>query len=224
MSSGHNLTERYRTFAAKHAKIDNSTFSAFGCYVSNLFDECGPYQILDRLRNLAQHCQALVSTHIIADHGKQVMEACFDIDQLLKPTQFDMKGQLKKLPQGIADQMDSRGARSHNLSFTWTLEQYVADALGIAVCFYETALPYLKAREDEFNALISDVPNCIATLANNSAAAYIYDAETRMAHPIIGLEQSLEANQRLILAKIRERHQNQCARIQKAKAAYKSLG
>lgn len=218
ISSGHNLTERYRSFATKHGDSINSAFDNFIDYVGTLFDAGGPYQVLDRLRNLAQHGQALVSVYPAGGDSNDEFKACFDLDQLLSPVQFDMKGPLKKLLQDKIKQMDALKARHHRVSFTWCLEQYVVDVLGVADRFYETALPILKNREDDFKELISHAPNCVATLSDKSRVAYIYDAEERMAHPITGLEQSLHDSQREIHEEIKQRYNICHSLIQEARS------
>lgn len=116
------------------------------------------------------------------------------------------------------EQMDALKARHHQVSFTWCLKQYVVDVLGVANRFYETALPILKNREDDFKELISHAPNCVATLSDNSKVAYIYDAEERMAHPITGLEQSLHDSQSEIHKEIKQRYDICHSLIQEARS------
>lgn len=218
ISSGHNLTERYRSFARKYNDSNNSTFDNFSDYVGTLFDAGGPYQMLDRLRNLAQQGQALVSVYPTGGDSSYEFKACFDLDQLLCPVQFNISAKLKKLLQEKIEQINALKARHHRVSFTWCLEQYVVDVLGVANRFYETALPSLKNRDDDFKELISHVPNCVATLSNNSRVAYIYDAEERMAHPITGLEQSLHDSQSEIHKEIKQRYDICHSLIQEARS------
>lgn len=218
ISSGHNLTERYRSFATKHGDSINSAFDSFIDYVGTLFDVGGPYQMLDRLRNLAQHGQALVSVYPAGGDSNDEFKACFDLDQLLNPVQFNMNAKLKKLLLEKIEQMDAHKARHHRVSFTWCLEQYVVDVLGVANRFYETALPILKNGEDNFKELICHVPNCVATLSDKRKVVYIYDPEERMAHPITGLEQSLHDSQREIHKEIKQRYDICHSLIQEARS------
>ena len=104
----------------KELDEDDSNRQRFENLLKALFDRGGVYALLTKLRDEAQHGQPLVSLY---SDKQGAFRAAFDIDQLMKPEHFSIKGLLKQIIEDKLSQMDELDARHHRISYTWCMER-----------------------------------------------------------------------------------------------------
>lgn len=183
VSSGATLTESLRCFMKVEVGENDSSFHQFESMQKEMFDKGGVYALMTKLRDEAQHGQALVSLYV-DEQGR--FRAAFDLDQLMKPEHFSIKGLLKRLMQDKLDQMDMLDARHHRISYTWCMERYYIEVLEVAAAFYSCSTDYIQETDKLLYDCIEANPACCGQLKDGRKVIWVLDGE--MIHPLIGVE------------------------------------
>lgn len=183
VSSGVTLTESLRCFMKIEIGESDSEAQRFGAMMKGMFDKGGVYALMSKLRDEAQHGQALVSLYV----GKQgEFRAAFDLDQLMESKHFSIKGPLKRLMQDKLDQMNKLDARHHRISYTWCMERYFIEVLEVVAAFYSCSAAYIQETDKLLYDYVEAHPACCGQLKDGRKVIMVLDDE--MAHPLIGIE------------------------------------
>lgn len=183
ISSGVTLVESLRCFMKCELGESNSSFQQFESMLKGMFDKGGVYALMTKLRDEAQHGQALVSLYV-DEQGR--FRAAFDLDQLMKPEHFSIKGLLKRMMQDKLDQMDKLDARHHRISYTWCMERYYIEVLEVVAAFYSCSAHYIQETDRLLRDCIEANPACCGQLKDGHKIILVLKGET--AHPLIGVE------------------------------------
>lgn len=183
ISSGVTLTESLRCFMRKELDEDDSNRQRFENLLKALFDRGGVYALLTKLRDEAQHGQPLVSLY---SDKQGAFRAAFDIDQLMKPEHFSIKGLLKQIIEDKLSQMDELDARHHRISYTWCMERYFIEVMEVAATFYLCSSSYIQEVDKLLYDYIEANPACCGDLKDGRRVIWVLDGE--MAHLLTGIE------------------------------------
>ena len=183
ISSGVTLTESLRCFMRAEVDEGNPDRQQFENWLEDLFDKGGVYALLAKLRDEAQHGQPLVSLYV-DERGR--FRACFDLDQLMNPEHFTIKGSFKRLMKDKLNQMDDLDARHHRLSYTWCMERYFIEVMEVVATFYSCSSAYIQEGDKLLYDCIKANPACCGELKDGRKVIWVLDGE--VAHPLIGVE------------------------------------
>ena len=183
VSSGVTLTESLRCFMKYEIGESDSSFQQFESMLKGMLDKGGVYALMTKLRDEAQHGQALVSLYV-DEQGR--FRAAFDLDQLMKTEHFSIKGLLKRVMQDKLDQMDKLDARHHRISYTWCMERYYIEVLEVVAAFYSYSADYIQETDKLLYDCIEANPACCGQLKDGRKIILVLDGEA--AHPLIGVE------------------------------------
>lgn len=183
ISSGVTLAESLRCFISTEMEEGDSGRQQFEGWLKALFDKGGVYALLAKLRDEAQHGQPLVSLYL-DEQGK--LRAAFDLDQLMRPERFSIKGSLKRLMEEKLNQMDELDAPHHRISYTWCMERYFIEVMEVVAAFYSCSSAYIQEGDKLLYGCIKANPACCGELKDGRKVIWVLDGE--VAHPLIGVE------------------------------------
>lgn len=185
ISSGVTLVESLRCIMKCELGESNSSFQQFESMLKGMIDKGGAYALMTKLRDEAQHGQALVSLYA-DDQGR--FRAAFDLDQLMNPEHFSIKGLIKRIMQDKLDQMDKLDARHHRISYTWCMERYYIEVLEAVAAFYSCSADYIQETDKLLCDCIGANSACCGQL--NDGRKIIWVINGGAAHTLIDVETS----------------------------------
>lgn len=211
ISSGVTLSESLRCFMNQELDEGDSNRQRFEDWLKALFDKGGVYAMLTKLRDEAQHGQPLVSLY---SDGLGAFRAAFDLDQLMNPKHFSIKGLLKQIMEDKLSQMNELDARHHRISYTWCMEKYFIEVMEVVDTFYSCSSAYIQEVDNLLYDCIEANPECCGDLKDGRKAVWVLDGD--MAHPLTGIETSGYA--------VHTERQNEVEnRLEKAKRRYSDV-
>lgn len=104
----------------------------------------------------------------------------------MRPEHFSIKGPLKQLMENMLNQMDKLDARHHRISYTWCMERYFIEVIGVAATFYSCSATCIQEMDRLLRDCIGANPACCGDLKDGRKVIWVLDGEA--AHPLIGIE------------------------------------
>lgn len=186
ISSGRVLTEFMRAFMKENKDDESLKAEDFEERLGNLFDSGGPYALFDKLRNQGQHGQPLVSLSLDEDG---YYRAAFDLDQILHPVYYTLKGAQKRVLENLIERLDSVDATHHCLFYGYTIERYVVDILDVVGCFYTFSESFVRKLDDDLREMKDENPTCLGKIGPGQS--FIWILIEGVAHLLSGLDEPL---------------------------------